>query len=164
MRRLLFTVGLLAAGIFGGVSAQDYVGLSTKEAQRRLQKQIRPRQQPNRAWQAAPTLQGTLAVYTRTLSLTADLRLSCDSLEICYAEQYFCKDEVTALDWQRKILLKKEYEWQALNENQHVSNMERQRLLEIYRGDTYWVVQVLRTDWSPLQYQLLFSNQPNPVK
>jgi hypothetical protein len=70
-----------------------------------------------------------------------------------------CKDESAALQWQKKILAQKEFGWQKLNENQHVSVMERQLLLEIYRAERYWVVQVLRTNWSPLQYRLLFSNE-----
>lgn len=143
------------------VRAQDYVGLTVRQIQARLKKETRPRQQAIRF--LSPT-SVTKETYRAAVSQAIDLQLGCDSSDFCFAEQYLCADEPAALECQRKILDKKEYGWQALNENQHVSSMERQRLLEIYRHESFWVVQVLRTNWSSLQYQLLFSSTLNLAK
>lgn len=154
----LFTIisSLFLVCLAFSVSAQDYVGLSVKEAQRRLKKETRS-QQP--AQRSIPPFAASQETLSGVLSSSTDLQLACDSTGVCYAEHYLCADEPSALQRVRKILAKKEYGWQALNENQYVSSMERQRLLEIYRQDSFWVVQVLTTDWSPLQYRLLFSNE-----
>jgi hypothetical protein len=143
------------------LGAQDYVGLRVKEAQGRLKKEMRPRQQASRS---LPPASATKETLTAAVSAAVDLQLGCDSAGFCYSEQYLCADEPSAMECLRKIVAKKEYGWQALNENQHVSSMERQRLLEIYRHESFWVVQVLRTNWSPLQYQLLFSTTLNLAK
>lgn len=143
------------------VRAQDYVGLSIKQIQARLKKETHSRQQASRLLAPGSATKETLRA---AVSPAIDLQLGCDSTDLCFAEQYLCADEPAALECLRKILDKKEYGWQALNENQHVSSMERQRLLEIYRHESFWVVQILRTNWSPLQYQLLFSSTLNLAK
>lgn len=160
MRLPYLLTGLLTVGLYFTVPAQDYVGLSTKEVQRLIQRQTRQRQRPQHVLPPSP---GAVEVFSGVLSAATDIRLSCDSLGRCYAEQYLCTTESSALDWLQRILSKKEYEWRPLNQNQQVSNQARQRLVEIYRSEHCWVVQVLRTDWSPLQYQLLFSNKPYPL-
>ncbi|NDF98112.1 MAG: hypothetical protein EB101_04130 [Chitinophagia bacterium] len=148
--RLIYFCWLVAGLLFvSGVTAQDYVGLTEKAVQLRLKKETRDRSH----------VLGAVKTYIGSRSRTVDLQLNCDSTGLCYAEQYLCKDESSALQWQSKILAKKEYGWQKLNENQHVSSMDRQLLLESYRSEQFWIVQVLRTNWSPLQYQLLFSNE-----
>jgi hypothetical protein len=144
------------------VRAQEYVGLGVKEVQSRLKKEARLRQQPGRS---LPPATSAKEMFTAVVSTAIDIQLSCDSAGLCFAEQYLCADEPSALQCLRKILSKKEYGWRPLNDNQHVSTMERQRLLEIYHHhETFWVVQILRTDWSPLQYQLLFSTTLNLAK
>ncbi|MFM8806894.1 MAG: hypothetical protein ACKOD1_05975 [Sphingomonadales bacterium] len=157
----IFFGGLVLGGPSSVLRAQDYVGLTVQQLQVRLKKESRPRQQPSRS--LSPSF-ATKEIYRAAVSTAIDLQLGCDSTGLCFAEQYLCEDESAALACERKILAKKEYGWQALNENQHVSSMERQRLLEIYRHESFWVVQVLRTNWSPLQYQLLFSSTLNLAK
>ncbi|MFM7645926.1 MAG: hypothetical protein ACKO41_04340 [Sphingomonadales bacterium] len=160
--RKLSAIGLVGILCLSAVTkAQDYVGLSVHELQGRLQKQIRRQQQPKHA---LLTLAGTLETFTGVISPAIDIQLHCDSTGHCTAEQYLCLDEATAMQYLQKILAKKEYGWQPLNANQHVSVMERQRLLELYRLEDFWVVQVLLTNWSPLQYRLLFSTSVNTEK
>jgi hypothetical protein len=139
-----------------GAKAQHYVGLGEKELRAKLKKETR------RFQQEAPSVnkpsENTFR-FTAMRSKRVSMELLCDSAGSCYAEKYISRQESDALLWQKKILSAKEYGWQKLNENQHISFQERQRLLEVYRQDSLWVVQVLRTGWSPLQYQMLFSNQ-----
>ncbi len=154
--RLMCLFGLLVGLLPFELAAQNYVGLTEKKVQSRLKKETR---KSDRADRMAVQTPGSSKTFSGSRSRSVDLQLSCDSAGVCYSEQYLCKDESAALQWQKKILAQKEFGWQKLNENQHVSVMERQLLLEIYRAERYWVVQVLRTNWSPLQYRLLFSNE-----
>lgn len=158
MKRLSIIGLLLAICLCTGVNAQDYVGLPAKDAQQRLQKETRRHRQPK--YSLLP-LAGTTKTFMGVVSSAVELQLHCDSSGFCTAEQYICTDEASAMQSLQKILSKKVFGWQPLNANQHVSKMEQQRLLEIYKMDDFWVVQVLLTNWSPLQYQLLFSNSVN---
>lgn len=156
VNRLLVAVPLLAIGAMG--KTQDYVGLFEKEAQSRIKTETRYRKEKKRSpWQSS----NEQKIVATPVAATVELRLLFDSTGQCYAEEYWCKDEPTAQQWLNKTLNKKTYGWRALNENQHVSSIDRQRLLEIYTHEKYWIVQVLRTNWSSLQYQLLFSNDNN---
>jgi len=141
-----------------GAWCQDYVGLSMPAAKGRLKKEIRPR---HRATRSLLPLLASQEILGGMLTSSIDIQLGFDSTGVVYAEHYLCADEPSALQRLRTILSKKEFGWLPLNENQHVSSMKHQRLLEIYKHETCWVVQVLRTDWSPLQYRLLFSNEKN---
>jgi len=154
--RTFYLSWILLALLPLGAKAQHYVGLSEKELHTKLKKET------HRYQQEAPSVnepsEKTLH-FTAIRSKRVSMELLVDSAGICYAEKYISSQESDALHWQKKILSAKEYGWQKLNENQHISYQERQRLLEVYRQDSLWVVQVLRTGWSPLQYQMLFSDQ-----
>ena len=102
---------------------------------------------------------GTQKTPARTKFRQIELQLSYDSAGVCYAEKYICKTAASAQQKQQKILSRSAYGWKKLNENQYVSLPEKQRLLEIYRLEQTWVVQVLLTNWSPLQYQMLFPSE-----
>lgn len=136
--------------------SQQYVGLDEKEVLVKLKKETRSFQQEQRTIEARPN---TPLRFSGSRAKDVTIEVLCDSAGICYAEKYICSTESSALQWQKKILVVKELGWQKINENQHVSSQDRQRLLEMYKQDLFWVVQVLRTNWSPLQYQMLFSDQ-----
>lgn len=150
-------IGCLLLGLLPTeATSQQYVGLGEKDVLGKLKKETRSFQQEQPAIESGST---TPKRFSGSRAKDVTIEVLCDSVGICYAEKYICSTERSALQWQKKILAVKEMGWQKLNENQHVSNQDRQRLLEMYKQDLFWVVQVLRTNWSPLQYQMLFSDQ-----
>lgn len=155
MKRVAIGV-IMGLQLLATALAQDYVGLS-KEAARALVK---------KEWGARALKSATVIIkeapYNETLSLMVSkdhpgkLKLGFDSSGVCVAEKYLFDTEDKALQKLSEVLRKSAYGWKRLNGNQQVSAFSYQRLLEVYESKEGWITQVLQTNWSQIQYSLLF--------